>query len=60
MGVMLRRVGSVGFDFSVQGDTLDEADRVDIAAFIDKWLDAFTSEMTKTCQRDQSRMLKRT
>jgi hypothetical protein len=57
---MLRRVASVRFGFSVQVDTLDEAEWIDIAAFIDKWLDAFTSEETKNCQRDQSRILKPT
>jgi len=55
---MVRRVGPIGFEFSVQLDTLKEADRIDIAAFIDKWLDAFTGEETEVCQHAQSRILR--
>ncbi len=55
---MVRRVGPIGFEFSVQLDTLEEADRIDIAAFIDKWLDAFTGEETEIYQHAQSRILR--
>jgi hypothetical protein len=53
----VRRVEPIGFDFSLHLDTLEEADRIDIAAFVDKWLDAFTSEDTEVCRYAQSRVL---
>ena len=56
-GITVRRVEPIGFDFSLHLDTLEEADRIDIAAFIDKWLDAFTSEDTEIYRYAQSRVL---
>jgi hypothetical protein len=53
----VRRVEPIGFNFSLYLDTLEEADRIDIAAFIDRWLDTFTGEDTEIYQYAKGRVL---
>jgi hypothetical protein len=52
----VRRAGPIGFDFSLQLDTLEEADEIDIVAFIDTWLDSFTSDDLETFRCAQDRI----
>ena len=53
----MRRVDPIGFDFSLHLDTLEEADKIDVAAFIDNWLNAFTSEDAEIYRYARSRVL---
>jgi hypothetical protein len=40
----MRRKETISFEFSVNLETVEEADKTDITAIVDDWLDAFTSD----------------
>jgi hypothetical protein len=53
---MMRLNASASFEFSMELGILEEADKIDIAAVVDAWLDDFTSDCSRRREYTQNRV----
>jgi hypothetical protein len=52
----MKRIALINFELACELDSLEEADNIDIPAFIDDWLDSFTSSCPSGSERARSRI----